>query len=372
MPDFPAIAPVDAPRQFGTPQLGLALAEVDVLIRASAARTTFDVDGSGVAAAVLDTGLNTGHVDFAGRVLAQRNFTGDNGGDSDDATDGQGHGTNVGGIVCANRDHRGVAPGAGIVPLKVLSNSGSGSFSAVDDALQWVLDNREAHTITACCLSLGDGSNRTVDDDLELDPIRNRIRELREVGVATVIASGNDFFTHDSEQGMAYPAILRECISVGAVYDNFEGGFRYASGAEAFSSAPDRITPFSQRLHRDAGADCCTDILAPGAPVTSSGIDGPRGESVQQGTSQATPVTVGAVLLMQQLHLRLTGRLPAVDELIDWMQRGGVEINDGDDERDNVRHTGLDFIRLDAFGALDALQRHLQKEMLLTGQPLKP
>lgn len=364
------IVPVDRPRQFAEPQLGLALTEVDRLIRANEARNVFGVDGSGLAVAVLDTGLNTAHVDFAGRVLAQANFTDDNGGDSQDATDGQGHGTNVAGIICADGDHRGVAPGAGVVPIKVLGNNGSGSFAAVEDALDWVLEHAAEHGISAVCMSLGAGNNMQDDAGASGSGTAERIRELRDRRVAVAIAAGNDYFSHDSAQGMSFPAILRQCVSVGAVYDEFEGAFSYASGAQAFSSGPDRITPFSQRLHEAVSPECRTDIFAPGAPVTSSGIQGPRGESIQHGTSQATPVTVGVILLMQELHKKLAGELPEVDDLVDWMRRSAIPIFDGDDENDNVDHTNLHFRRVDAFGALDAVGRALQKQLFLTGEPL--
>jgi subtilisin family serine protease len=364
------IAPVESPRQFESPQLGLALAQVDRLIRANEARNLFNVDGSGQTAAVCDTGLNTAHVDFAGRVRAQRNFTQDNGGNPDDATDGNGHGTNVAGIVAADGDHRGVAPGAGLIPLKVLGNAGGGSFQAVAQALQWVLDNREAHHISVVCMSLGASDNRPSDNGLEQDQVNVLIRRLREQRVPVVIAAGNDYFKHGSEQGMSYPAILRGCVSVGAVYDEFEGPFSYASGAQTSSSGPDRITPFSQRLHETVNADCRTDVFAPGAPVTSSGIQGPRGESVQHGTSQAAPVTTGVILLMQELYRRLSGELPEVDVLVEMLRNGGVVIHDGDDEADNVEHTGLDFRRVDALGALNAVVRSLQKDLLLTGEVL--
>jgi subtilisin family serine protease len=365
------IAKVAPPRQFDSPQLGFTLAEVDRLIRANEARNVFGVDGGGLTAAVLDTGLNTQHVDFAGRVIAQKNFTSDNGSDPNNAKDGNGHGTNVGGIIVANGDHRGVARGANIIPLKVLSNNGSGSFAAVDQALEWVIDHRDEHSIAVVCMSLGDSSNRLSDDGLASDPIRQRIEQLRQANVAVVIASGNDFFPHQSAQGMAYPAIIRQCVSVGAVFDEFEGAFNYASGAKAFSSAPDRITPFSQRLHPTANQDCRTDIFAPGALVTSAGINGPNGESIQQGTSQAAPVVAGVILLMQHLHQGLTGRLAAVDDVVARIRESAVTINDGDDEADNVTHTNLDFLRVDAFRALDALARGLQKELLLTGQPIR-
>ena len=100
------------------------LLEVDTLVRASAARAEFRCDGSGARVAVLDTGLNTTHVDFAGRVVTQRNYTNDNATDANDATDGHGHGTNVTGIICANDIHTSIAPGAEIVAITVLRNNG--------------------------------------------------------------------------------------------------------------------------------------------------------------------------------------------------------------------------------------------------------
>jgi subtilisin family serine protease len=136
------IPPVEAPVQFDRTQFTPLLVEVDLFLRVSQARESFAVNGTGLTAAVLDTGLRTTHVDFAGRVPAQRNFTADNGGNQEDASDGNGHGTNVGGIIVANGTHRGIAPGANIIPLKVLSNNGGGSFASVDKALDWVIQNR--------------------------------------------------------------------------------------------------------------------------------------------------------------------------------------------------------------------------------------
>ena len=361
------IPPVDQPAQFDAPQLSF-LPEVDSFLWVSQARHAFNVTGAGLAAAVLDTGLNIEHVDFAGRIAAQHNYTQDNNGNVEDATDGQGHGTNVAGIIAAGADHIGIAPGANVVPLKVLANQGGGQFSWIDDALQWVIDHRDEHNITVVCMSLGDGGNYTSDSfslwAILRRSLQQKIRALRELRVAVVIAAGNDYFSHESQQGMGFPAIIRECVSVGAVYDAVEGGFRYGSGAQAYSSRPGQITPFSQRLHESVNADTYTDIFAPGAPITSSGINGPHGESVQHGTSQATPVTAGLILLMQEFYWRATGELPAVDDIVLWLRRGGVTIHDGDDEDDNVEHTNLDFLRADALSGLDAVRRHLQKQRL--------
>jgi subtilisin family serine protease len=360
------ITPVDKPVQEERPRfgVGLELQEVDRLIKASEARASFQVTGAETTVAVLDTGLRTTHVDFSGRVVAQRNFTSDNGGNADDVTDGQGHGTNVGGIICADGDHLGVAPGARIIPVKVLHNEGGGSFEAIRDALQWVIDNRDAFDISAVCMSLGDSGNYTNDTRFPGDAIQDRFRTLKGMNVACLVAAGNDYFPHNSQQGMGYPAIFRETISVGAVYDENEGSFSYSSGAVAFSTAPDRITPFSQRLHETLAAEARTDIFAPGAPVTSSGILNDHGESTQHGTSQATPEITGLVLLLQEFHKKATGRLPAVDDVVTWLRANAAEIFDGDDEDDNVEHTSQAFRRAEAPGALLAARRHVQKQIL--------
>lgn len=357
----PQVRPVEAPLQRDTPKERPELVQVDALVRAAEARRAFGVDGGGTTVAVLDTGLRTTHRDFAGRVRTSRNFTADNGGDPTDASDGQGHGTNVAGIICAGDLHVGMAPGAGVIPVKVLNNRGSGSFEGIRDALRWVLANRLAFGITAVCMSLGAPDNRTADDtaDLADDAIGRVMADLAAAGVACCVAAGNGYFEHHSVQGMSYPAIFRQTISVGAVYDANVGPFNYGSGAKVTESGPDRITPFSQRLHETAGGECATDIFAPGAPTTSSGINGDSGESVQHGTSQATPVVAGIVLLLQDLHREATGRWPAVADLRRWLLAGAVSINDGDDERDNVEHTGLDFPRVSAFGALQACAREL-------------
>ena len=353
------IKPVDPPAaQFDAPQVPF-LPEVDEFVRAHQARGLFKVTGKGLCAAVLDTGLNTQHVDFAGRIAAVRNFTPDNNGDANDVTDGNGHGTNVAGIVLANGDHIGMAPEATVAPLKVLNNNGSGSFAWVEQALDWVVQNHAARNISAVCMSLGDGGNYVDDQAFATSAIAQKVADLRASKVAVVVAAGNDYFTHGSKQGMGYPAIIRHTVSVGAVYDAEEGGFRYSSGAEAFSTRAGQITPFSQRLHQSVNRATRTEIFAPGAPVTSSGTNGSHGESIQHGTSQAAPVTAGIILLMQEFYKRYAGELPKVNDLIVWLRRGGVPILDGDDEDDNVQHTHLTFLRLDAVHALTAVHREL-------------
>ena len=342
------------------------LPQVTDFLWVNQARNAFNVTGKGMTVAVLDTGLNTGHIDFTGRVAAQVNFTPDNDGNSADATDGNGHGTNVGGIIVAGGNHTGMAPEANIIPIKVLPNATSGDFAWIDSALQWVIDNRAAHNISAVCMSLSDSGNYTSDGfgffATLRHAMRRKIQTLKAANVAVVIAAGNDYFRHNSQQGMAFPAIIRECISVGAVYDDDQNRrFAYSSGAQAHSAKRGQITPFSQRLHASVGPDTHTDVFAPGAPVTATGHTGPRASSTQSGTSQATPVVTGIILLLQEFYQRWRHELPTVDQLIRWLQEGGVAIFDGDDENDNVQHTNLTYTRVDALSALDAARREIQR-----------
>lgn len=62
---------------------------------------------------------------------------------------------------------------------------------------------------------------------------------------------------------------------------------------------------------------------------------------------------------MQEFHKHKTGELRSVAKLVNWLQKGGIAIHDGDDENDNVQHTKLNFIRADALSALDAVRRAL-------------
>ncbi len=353
------IQPPEKPDQLGEFVIRPLLIEASSLIKAGKARDIFKVSGKGLTVAVLDTGLYVEHEDFIGAVIPGQNFSG---GDVANTSDLNGHGTNVGGIIVAHGRHRGIAPGARIVPLKVLSDNGNGNFEAVQKALQWVLDNRQKHNISVVSMSLGAYSNFKDDAQFNTDKVQKLIQDLRKVDVPVVIAAGNDFYAHHSEEGMSYPAIMRPCVSVGAVYDKAEGEFRYGDGATA-DSGVDRLTPFTQRLHPTTNATCYTDIFAPGAPITSSGNTGPHSESIQHGTSQAAPVISGVILLLQEFYLRHTGRLPSVDRVVTAL-RNGKRIFDGDDEQDNVTNTDKWYIRVDAYKALVSMQQQVRYDTL--------
>ena len=349
-------------------------------IRADAAAAQFGVTGDGLTAAVLDTGIQRNHVDFHGRIAAVRNFAF---GAPTNVNDGEGHGTNVAGIIAARQkakkatdpdgEHQGVAPDAQLAVLKVLDDQGKGDFAWVDSALEWVLTHHATYGVTVVNISISDSQNYRSDATFNSHSITQKIAKLKALRIPVVVAAGNDFFPHKSEQGMAFPAILRDTVSVGAFYDaNLNTRMTYRSGAVAEATAPGRLTPFSQRFHPSLGAADAsvlrTDIFAPGALITSSGVAykaGPngtkvlddRGESDQQGTSQAAPIVTGTILLMQQFHKlnpKTKGTLPTVDDLVAWMRAGAREEYDNYGGDDNVTNTGARFPRLDVVGALEA------------------
>ena len=309
------------------------------------------IDGSGFAAVILDTGIDLDHSFFgpdvdqdgvADRIVYQYDFA-----DGDaDASDQNGHGSNVSSIIGSSDSvYGGVAPGTDIIHLKVFSDSGSGSFSYVEQALQWVIDNTTLYNIASVNMSLGDGGNHTSSQSLY--GIADEIAALASLDVITVSASGNKFYEVNSIQGVQYPAADPNSLSVGAVYDDSTGGYTYGDGAKSFSTGPDAITPFSQR-----DADL-TDIFAPGAPITGAGSDG--GLVTMHGTSQASPHIAGVAVLAQQLASQMLGRRLTVSEFSDLLVDTGVTINDGDDEDDNVTNTDLDFSRVDVLALGDAI-----------------
>jgi hypothetical protein len=356
------IPPDETPVQLPATFLHAQLIETTELIRAREARTTFRVSGANLTAVILDTGVRETHSDFAGRIVAVKNFSTADGGDATIVTDRNGHGTHVAGIVAANGIHTGIAPGANIVVLKVLDDRGHGDFGSIDSALQWVLDNADSRNIRVVNISIGDGQNLSDDGTLASDTVRQKIAALRTRKVAVVVAAGNDYFrfsprTGTATQGMAFPAIVHETVSVGAVYDGAVGGFNYQSGAQVSSTRADQICVFSQRLHQGANAVTRTDIFAPGAVLTSTGIHDDSGESAMQGTSQAAPVISGTILLMQDFYFHQTHDYASIDDIEDSLREGSVNVRDVDEQLDNVKHTTLTFNRVDVVGAITALQR---------------
>ena len=309
------------------------------------------IDGSGLAVVILDTGIDLDHPFFgpdddgdgvADRIVYTESFVGED----PTAQDGHGHGSNVSSIIASSDlTYPGVAPGVDIIHLQVLAADGYGTFQGIEQALQWTVANADAYNIAAVNMSLGDGGNYT--DQQSGYGLADELAALAAMDVMTVCAAGNSFYSVDSVQGVSYPAADPNSLAVGAVYASGDSGWYYGSGAKAYTTAPDRIAPFSQR-HTSM-----ITVFAPGAPITGASATG--GLNVMHGTSQAAPHVTGAVVLAQQLAARDLGRRLSNDELTELLQTCSVTVNDGDDENDNVTNTGEDFARLDMLALADGV-----------------
>jgi hypothetical protein len=70
-----------------------------------------------------------------------------------------------------------------------------------------------------------------------------------------------------------------------------------------------------------------------------------------RGTSQASPVVAGAILLAQEEYAsKHDGALPTIDMIEAFLRGGATQVIDGDDEDDNVPHSGGKFGMLDVMG----------------------
>jgi subtilisin family serine protease len=379
------------------PSFAMLDAEVDDFLQILLARTSFQVTGKGLAVAVIDSGINTKHIMFSNRLIDGANFSED-GGPNDMRDTGRnalgaivpnGHGSNVAGIIAgaklppSENMPTGIAHEAKIVPLKVFPG---GSFSKINEALQWIIDNRDnihinhGVLISVVNMSLGIPKLSLLDDHGSLPPDilqqKMLIKKLRQEGVAVVVSAGNSYASFTpNKQGMSIPAIFSDTVSVAAIYDsNFPPNVpplprTYADGGTVNQAVAGRLTVFSQRLGDNSGGDYRTDICGPGFFVTSAGpddgMDATHSRTTQDGTSQAGPTISGLILLGQQLWRdRMFAsnpgmskqELPSVDLVEQWLRNGGVAFQDQEDSlaitMDNVTSCGDSFVYANAVGFL--------------------
>jgi type VII secretion-associated serine protease mycosin len=137
--------------------------------------------GAGVTVAVLDSGVDANHVDLKGQVLPGADFVD---GTTDGRKDPVGHGTTVAALIAGRSDDssgvEGVAPGAKILPVRVLDTQNKyRDATNVAKALRWAVD----HGADVVNMSLGGG----VRSPALADAINYAYRR----GVVVVACTGN-------------------------------------------------------------------------------------------------------------------------------------------------------------------------------------
>lgn len=310
-----------------TPLAPSSATNYDKITGASATRSAYNVDGTGSAIAVIDTGVNYNNADFGGggfgpghKVIAGFDFSTNSG---DPMAQTWQHGTAVAGLAAGDSaNNPGIAPGANIVALRVFGNDNVSSFARVASALQWVIDNHSTYNITVVNLSLSDGGNYTQDwytTGIGAQ-ISSLINQLSAINIPVVTATGNNF---NGQQGEGFTAIIPGSLSVTA------------------TTPQDTIATDAQRLGKAVGGPSATVIAAPGVGMWAP-ADGNNFQSVD-GTSFATPIVSGAVVLLQQIYQSRYGTLPTVAQVEGWLQAGAVNVHDS--------VTGIDIGRLSITGA---------------------
>ncbi len=252
--------------------------------------------------AIIDTGLQRNHPDLnvdpngvrvittttkvKGRNITEITF--DNVFDDDN-----GHGTHVGGTVAANGAIVGVAPGALLTAVKVLSAGGSGPWSYVIAGVDWVAGQPERFDVAN--MSLGGGYSQAVND---------AVKRATDKGIVFVVSAGNA----SSDVSQVSPASEPSAITVSAMvdYDGAPGGL--VSGDYVSCKNADGT---GGALHPDEAFACFSnfgagvDICAPGVRIYSTWpqtLGDQTGYHTISGTSMAAPHVAGAAALYVALN----------------------------------------------------------------------
>lgn len=216
-------------------------------------------DGTGRTAWVIDTGIDLEHLDLNVDLGRSANFV-TRGKDSPD--DGNGHGTHVGGTIGAKNndiDVVGVAADATLVAVRVLDNSGSGTFSWVIAGVDYVAENAAPGDVAN--MSLGAKSTNTSLDEA----VSNAARQ----GILFAIAAGNN-----GEHAGSYTPARVEHDNVYTVSASNENDHR--ANWSNWGIPP-------------------VDFAGPGVGILSTRKGG--GTTTLSGTSMAAPHVAGILLL---------------------------------------------------------------------------
>lgn len=244
---------------------------------------TIDIDATDdwrvdVDVAVIDTGIDLDHPDL--QVYRSTNCSG--GGPfkkscGSGGNDDNGHGTHVAGTIGALDNGIGVvgvAPGARLWAVKVLSSSGSGYLSWIIAGIDYVAANAEE--IEVANMSLGCECPSTAMDSA----IANAVA----MGVVFAVAAGNS----DKDTSTFHPAAHPDVIAVSALAD-FDGLTGAAAQPTCRADQDDTLADFS-----NWGAT--VEIAAPGVCIASTWLNG--GYETISGTSMAAPHVAGAAALL--------------------------------------------------------------------------
>jgi subtilisin family serine protease len=222
-------------------------------------------DGTGVFVYVVDSGIRSTHVEFAGRVVSGVSFV-DDGMGTEDCT---GHGTHVAGIVGGK--HFGVARNVTLVPVRVINCSGVGAIESLVLALDWVAQHHASPAVASVSLTAG----------VRVPAIDAAVQRASGAGVTIVVAAGND----GKDACTTSPAHDADVIAVAS-------------------------TDQTNRRAAESNWGPCIALFAPGVSILSAWNASDDATAHDSGTSMASPYVVGlAARYLQQHPFALPGEV---------------------------------------------------------------
>lgn len=246
------IVPIGTTSQNPTPSWGLDRIDQHSLPLNSA--YSYNNDGTGVNAYVIDTGIRISHSEFNGRATLGYDVIKGNskGGDCN------GHGTHVAGTI--GGINYGVAKNVNLIAVRVLNCQGYGTISGIIVGIDWVTKNASRPAVAN--MSLGSGASTSLDT-----AVSNSVN----AGISYVVAAGNS----SQDACVSSPSRVPSAITVGAT-DKTDTRPSWSNFGE------------------------CLDLFAPGVSITSAWKDSNTAVNTISGTSMAAPHVAGVVALKLQ------------------------------------------------------------------------
>ncbi|MFX0047138.1 MAG: S8 family serine peptidase [Candidatus Hermodarchaeota archaeon] len=240
--------------------------------------------GRNITVVVIDTGIfnnhsvftNDGKLLWSDRIIKYFDLITNT---SDNPQDNNGHGTWAASILGGNcSDYQGVAPGVNLVILKIFDNSGETNVSLFENAINWIVQNKDIYDIRIVSMSFG--AKPDANNLLQIAYLQQIARRLVDKGILVVAAAGN-------EGAINSPASDKKILAVGGVdYDGDMYEFSSKGPSFEFVKKP--------------------DVCAPAVSIYGAGTDFPDDYAFGTGTSGATPFVAGLAALMLEKTETLT------------------------------------------------------------------